>query len=86
MAESLNSTQSAGQAFAITPNTDNDLAVIPRALYVGVTGDLIVAIISPVTNTRANVTFTAVPAGALLPIRPVRVLATSTASAIVGLS
>lgn len=86
MAESLSSTQTAGQAWAITPDTNNDLAVTPRALYVGGVGDVAVRIVNPTTNAPGTVTFVGVAAGTILPIRPIRVLATSTASNFVGLS
>lgn len=76
----------ARSAFAITKSdetnylTDASLRV-PRALYVGTTGDVVVQLVSD----AGTVTFKAVPAGAVLPIRPQRVLAATTAADILGL-
>lgn len=71
----------ASDAFAITPDDGTDLTQIPRAIYVGSAGDLAV-----VMKGGGTVTFTGVPAGALLSIRTARILATgTTADAIVGL-
>lgn len=69
------------QGCLVAPDDAKDLAVITRALYVGGAGDLAVAMAD---GTR--LLFAAVPAGALLPIRVSRVLATgTTASKILGL-
>jgi len=70
----------ATKAFAITP-ADADLAVVTRGIYVGVTGDLAVIL----SGDTAVVTFKAVPAGSLLPIRAKQVRAATTASSILGL-
>ncbi|MCM2505103.1 hypothetical protein NDN16_15640 [Aureimonas altamirensis] len=73
----------AGAFFAITPNDGAALAYVTTGLYVGGGGD--VAVADPVTSSP--VTFKAVPAGSILPIRTVRVLATgTTATFIVGLA
>lgn len=75
------------RAFAITPSNSTDFLVdagasVPKALYVGNTGDVAVQLV----DDGATVTFAAVPGGSILPIRPRRVLATgTTASGIVGL-
>jgi len=74
-----------GRAAAITPDTDNDLATNTRAVYVGGAGNLIVHMAADAAGSPTAVTFTAVPAGTLLPIRVRRVLATGTATAIVGI-
>lgn len=67
---------------AVTPNDSTDLAWISKAIYVGVTGDLSVI----AEDDTVAVTFTAVPAGTVLPIRARRVMATgTTASSIVNL-
>lgn len=71
----------ASKAFAITPNTDNDLAIFTRGIYVGGAGNVIAILV----DDTAAVTFTAVPAGSILPIRARRVLATSTATTMVGM-
>lgn len=74
------STQTAGKAVAVTPSdatnfTDGEC----RALYVGVTGDVV-----GVVNGSA-VTFTAVPVG-ILPVRFTRINSTNTtASSMVAL-
>ena len=66
---------------AVTPSDSTDIGPA-RALYVGGAGD--VAIIAK-GNTAAE-TLTAVPAGAILPIRVTKVMSTNTtATAIVAL-
>lgn len=79
----LNNASSSGvasTAFAVTPHNSTDFATPARGLYVGTTGNVVV-----VTTTGA-VTFTAVPAGAILPVECTRVNSTgTTASNIVGL-
>lgn len=73
---------------AVTPDTDNDLPNGPtRGLYVGGAGNLVVVMAADQTSSGAGtaVTFTAVPAGTVLPLRARRVLATGTATAIVAL-
>lgn len=70
-------------AAAVTPNDSNDLAVTARALYVGGAGDLSLVLV----GDTAAVTFAAVPAGSVLPLRVKRVRATgTTATAIVALA
>lgn len=72
----------AAHAFAVTPNNSTDLPETTRALYVGGSGA-----IAAVMASGASVTFTAVVAGTILPVRVNRVLSTgTTATAIVGLS
>lgn len=73
---------SAGQytdAVEVTPDDDSDLAALPQALWIGGVGDLVVKMPS------GDVTFEAVAAGTLLPIRPIRVLEATTATLIVAL-
>jgi len=71
----------ARKLLAITPNNDNDLVDVPKALYIGVGGTL--AVIAVDNTTSVSLT---VQAGALLPIRVKRVLASGTsATGIVGL-
>jgi len=76
----------ARSAFAITKSdstnylTGNGL-LVPRAIYVGTAGDVVVQLV----GDSGTVTFKAVPAGAVLPIRPQRVLAATTAADLVGL-
>lgn len=66
---------SAGAASAVTPD---DTATIneTRGLYVGVAGDVTVRMVL----SQANVTFVAVQAGTLLPIRVDKVLSTGTSA------
>lgn len=70
-----------GEAVAIVPDDGGDLACVTRAVYVGGGGDLRVRM-----QGGAEVTLAAVPAGAMLPLRVARVLATgTTATGLVGL-
>lgn len=74
-----NQITSAERHFAITPNNDTDLAIIPRAIFIGGAGDI--AIRDELDN---DVTYT-VQAGQVLIFRARRVLSTgTTASNIVG--
>ena len=74
---------SARNLFAITPSDSVALAVIPKALYVGVTGNVAIQ----AANDTAPVTLVGVPAGSILPIRAAYVLANgTTATSIVGLA
>jgi hypothetical protein len=67
--------------FAVTKSDTVGFSYIARALYVGTTGDVAVVGLDGVA-----VTFTAVPAGALLPVMCIRVNSANTsASNIVGL-
>ncbi len=61
------------RAAAITPDDNNDLAVVTRAIYCGGTGDI--AIVTPAND---SVTIKAVPTGTMLSIRVARVKATGT--------
>lgn len=55
--------------FAVTP-ADADLPVLPRWVYVGTAGNLTIT-----GRDGVSVTLNAVPAGTMLPIRPVRITA-----------
>lgn len=66
-----------GDAEAITPSATANNAY--SAIYVGGLGS-----VSVVTEAGTTVTFTAVPVGTILPIRTQKVLATSTATLMVG--
>lgn len=71
----------ASSAFVITKSDDTVFSQPTRAVWVGGTGDLAVKMVDETT-----LTFTAVPAGVLLPIRVQKVLSTgTTATNIVGL-
>lgn len=66
----------------ITPHNSNELAVIPKALYVGTGGDITLQ----GANGSSNVVFKNVPSGAILPVRPLFIRSTgTTATDIVGL-
>ena len=71
----------ATNAVLITPDDATDLVNVSRAVYVGTTGDMKVTM-----QDSGTVLFTAVPAGAVLPIRVTRVWSTTTtASTIIAL-
>lgn len=63
----------ATKAAAVTPSDGTDLTSIPRALYVGVSGDVSV----DMEESGDAIVFKAVPVG-ILPIRVKRVRATGT--------
>lgn len=66
---------------SVTPSDSVGLTYFSRALYVGTTGDVVV-----VSPSGSAVTFVGVPAGAILPVKAVRVNATgTTAGGIVAL-
>lgn len=68
-------------AVAVTPANATLTNGPPRALYIGVTGDLVVTM----PGAAGTVTFAAVPAGSILPIQPIQVNTGTTASSIVAL-
>lgn len=68
---SIDSPASSGEA--ITKHDTNDFAFVSRGIYVGGTGD-----VSAVMADGTVLTFSAVPAGTLLPIRCKRVNSTNT--------
>lgn len=67
-------------AFTVVPDSGTDLAIYTRGIYVGGTGDVVVT-----TAGGDTVTFVAVPAGLVLPVRAKRIWATSTATFMLGL-
>lgn len=69
----------AKSAFAIT-EANADLSVYPRALYVGVAGNVTV-----MTLAGETVEFVGVPAGSILPVSVKQVRTATTAASIVGL-
>jgi len=79
-----NTNDPASNAFAITSDSENDLANSTRAIYVGTTGDLTVTMVDSGT-ANTFVTFATVPAGTVLPIRVQRVSAATTANNLVGM-
>ncbi len=71
----------ATHAFPIAASDSTNVAETTRAIYCGVGGDIVAILLSGATVTFANVA-----AGALLPIRATRVLATgTTANGLIGL-
>lgn len=60
----------------VTPDDATDLPVLPRAIYVGQSGD-----IALITAQGSPVTLVAVPAGSLIPLRAARIKATGTTAA-----
>lgn len=70
----LNPDPSFRNAAAITTSDTVDLTIPTRGIWVGGTGAVKVNLV----DTGTNITFSAVPAGTLLPVRAKRVLATGT--------
>lgn len=69
--------------FAVTPDDVTDLPVVPKAIYVGGAGTIVLRGI----ESEQDVTFVDVPAGVQLQVRPRRILATgTTATGIVALA
>jgi len=64
----------ARNAAAVTPHATNPLANVSKGLYVGGAGDITCRLV----DDTSDVVFTAVPAGAVLPIRVAYVRATGT--------
>lgn len=73
-------TVSAYHAEAVT-KSDTTVLKTTKGLYVGTTGNVVVTMNSGATP----ITFTAVPAGAILPIQVTKVLAATSASNILAL-
>jgi hypothetical protein len=70
----------ANEWFLIAPHNTNFLVQVPRMLYIGGAGNIVL-----VSRDGAQVTFT-VTAGTILPVRPYKVLLTNTTAAnIIGL-
>jgi hypothetical protein len=76
--------ESAHYAYDVTPNNSTDLAIHPRALYIGSGGDLTVLMKSE-NDDIAVVTFHNLPDAFVLDIAVRRVMTASTASDIVAL-
>jgi hypothetical protein len=68
-------------SFAITPSDTNELPFVTRAIYIGSSGDITLRL----ADDTGSVTFKAVAAGTLLPIRARQVYVTGTgATLLVG--
>jgi hypothetical protein len=74
------STAPAGTARAVTPSDTTTIGGC-RALWVGGAGNLTLDF----SDGATNIVLTAVPAGTLLPVAPLRVKAATTATSIVAL-
>ena len=68
----------ANDASAVTPSDTAPLTYVSRALYIGGAGNLVVTM-----QGGGNVTFSAVPAGTVLPIRCSHVRSTSTTATLI---
>jgi hypothetical protein len=68
----------ADDAVAVTPSDSTDLATVTRALYVGGAGAVAVQMLG-----GEEVTFAAVPAGTVLPVRVQRVMASGTTATLI---
>lgn len=62
------------RSVAVTPNDNTDLPEVPRALFVGGAGSLSVIL----QKDSAALSWSNVPAGSVLPIRPKRIRQTGT--------
>lgn len=70
-------------AFAIVPHDSNELAILPRAIYVGTAGNLVIR----AADSGADVTLKNLAAGQIVDLRAQYVRATgSTAADLVGLA
>jgi len=73
----------ARNCFSITPNDTVMLPVLPKAIYVGTGGNVVVRAI----DGSSDVTFANVPSGSILDVRVTAIRATGTsASNLVGLA
>jgi hypothetical protein len=69
------------EAFAITKSDSVALTWLPRAIYVGGAGDLVVRF----PGSAVDITFKAPPVGTVLEIRPEYVMAATTATLLLAL-
>ena len=70
-------------AFAITPHASNEVTPLPKAIYVGGAGDVVLRSV----DGTDDVTFVGVLAGSIIPVRAKFVRATgTTATGIIGLA
>ncbi|MDB5975151.1 MAG: hypothetical protein JWR07_1911 [Nevskia sp.] len=76
-------TAPSGKFIAVTPSDATVFGNVPRALWVGGAGA--VAAVAADDSTNTVVTFGAIPAGTVLPIRPKQVMAATTATLIIAL-
>lgn len=61
----------------ITADNNNDLLYVPRCLFIGTGGNVVVHMLNA-SGVAASQTYHNVPSGSILPICPSRVLATGT--------
>lgn len=69
------------RGFAITPSDTTTFANRPRMVWVGGTGNVVALL----AGDTVPVTFTAVPAGVMLPISVSKIMAATSATLLVGL-
>lgn len=69
---------------AVTPHDTNDLALVPRCLYIGTGGNVAVKMLDA-DGAEQTLTFYNVPSGSILPVCPSRVLTATTATNIIAL-
>ena len=72
-------TSPAYSAAVLSEHDTNELSYMTRAVYVAVTGDVVVTM-----SDNVDCTFSAVPAGTILPIR-IRRLKTASTATVVGM-
>lgn len=78
---SLSAESPASNAYAISPHVSNELPFVTRAVYIGGAGN----ITGRLVGDSADVTFTNVVAGTILPVRFRFIRTTSTATLMIGL-
>jgi len=72
---------SARKGFAITPNDSTEIALTPKAVWVGGAGNLVVRL----EDDTSDITISGIASGSLLPIRPKFIKTTSTCTLLIGL-
>ena len=73
----------AAHSYAITSSNTANTTHTTRSVYVGETGTLVVELAGMASGN--TVTFTAIPAGTVLPLRVRKMWANSTANSVIGM-